>query len=93
MAKDVPREFHEPWARAFSEVLGHAELASTADDTVALERAFKWVLVTHQLLLRLGIGRRAAAVSLTPCGCALSSLRTARCAPSSHYGALTWPRP
>jgi hypothetical protein len=58
MAKDVPREFHEPWARAFGEVLGRVELASAAADTVALERALKWVLVIHQLLLRLGIGRR-----------------------------------
>ena len=55
MAKDVNRLFHSDWALAFGEVLDKAHIALENPDPLELERALKWALVSHQLLLRLDI--------------------------------------
>ena len=53
--KDVNRLFHSDWALAFGEVLDQEHHALEDPDPLALERALKWALVCHQLLLRLDI--------------------------------------
>ena len=57
-SKDVPLQFHQQWAEAYSEVLQGLETAMQSQDPIAIERAIKWVFVTHQLLLRLDGVRR-----------------------------------
>ena len=55
LAKDVNRLFHSDWALAFGEVLDQVHIALEDPDPLVLERALKWALVCHQLLLRLDI--------------------------------------
>ena len=57
-SKDIPEEFHQPWAEAVSEVLSRVEQARLDPDPLALERALKWFFALHQLLLRAEGGHR-----------------------------------
>jgi len=57
-SKDIPSEFHQPWAESLAEVMTRVESARLDGDPLALERALKWLFVVHQLLLRLDGGRR-----------------------------------
>ncbi len=49
---DVPSELRVDWARARSEVFEQVEAARQSGDALALERALKWQLCLHDVLLR-----------------------------------------
>ena len=50
--QDIPVELQEDWARARVQVFDQITAARAAGDTTALERALKWHLVLHDMLLR-----------------------------------------
>jgi len=67
--QDVPQSLRADWARANVDVFAEIERAQEAQDEVALERALKWYLVLHDVLLRglqrgtRGSGRMANALA------------------------------
>ena len=67
--QDVPPSLRADWARANVDVFAEIGRAQEAQDEVALERALKWYLVLHDVLLRglqrgtRGSGRMANALA------------------------------
>ena len=51
-------QFHADWARAYTEVQDDLVLALDGGDAREIERAIKWYLCLHQILLRLEDGHR-----------------------------------
>ena len=58
LLRDVPMEFHEDWARAFTEVQDDLTIALDGGEPREIERSIKWYLCLHQVLLRLDDGHR-----------------------------------
>ena len=58
LSRDVPMQFHADWARAYTEVQDDLVLALDGGDAREIERAIKWYLCLHQILLRLEDGHR-----------------------------------
>ena len=57
----VPTEFMEEWAMAYAEVLRRVK---EAEETAQMDRALKWLLVLHQVLLRVPIRGGVRGVNL-----------------------------
>ena len=50
--RSIPKQFHEDWAGIYSDIMGEVIKAKHAGTHRGLERALKWLMVAHDLILR-----------------------------------------